>query len=109
MRPSSRRQRLRPGNETEAQAQERGCALSLDTHSHRCGVGRDDDGTLPTRVIDYRLPEELQARAHELLDKNGEGDITPDEQREMMEYARLDNMMTLLKAKLKLKLKQEAE
>jgi hypothetical protein len=55
------------------------------------------------------LPEELQARAHELLDKNGEGDITPDEQREMMEYARLDNMMTLLKAKLKLKLKQEAE
>ena len=58
----------------------------------------------PQQIIDYRLPADLQARAHELLEKNGEGELTPEEHKEMMDFARVDNMLTLLKAKTKLKL-----
>jgi hypothetical protein len=57
-------------------------------------------------IIDYQLPDDLQNRIHELLDKNGEGELTPEEHREMMDYARLENMMILLKAKIKRKLMQ---
>ena len=60
----------------------------------------------PQQIIEYRLPDDLQDRAHQLLDKNGEGELTPDEHKEMLDYARLDNMMALLKAKVKLKLKK---
>ncbi len=63
----------------------------------------------PEEIIAYRLPDDLQVRAHELLDKNGEGELTPEEYNEMMDFARIDNMMTLLKAKMKLKLKKAAE
>ncbi|MCB9456722.1 MAG: hypothetical protein H6671_12110 [Anaerolineaceae bacterium] len=63
----------------------------------------------PEEIIAYRLPDDLQARAHYLLDKNGEGELTPEEYSEMMDFARMDNMMTLLKAKLKLKLKKSSE
>lgn len=62
----------------------------------------------PEEIIAYRLPDDLQARAHELLDKNGEGELTPEEYNEMMDFARVDNMMTLLEAKMKLKLKKSA-
>jgi hypothetical protein len=63
----------------------------------------------PEEIIAYRLPDDLQERAHELLDKNGEGELTPEEYNEMMDFARIDNMMTLLKAKMKLKLKKASE
>jgi hypothetical protein len=63
----------------------------------------------PEEIIAYRLPDDLQVRAHELLDKNGEGELTSEEYNEMMDFARIDNMMTLLKAKMKLKLKKAAE
>lgn len=32
----------------------------------------------PQEIIDYRLPEYLQERAHELLEKNGEGLLTSE-------------------------------
>ena len=63
----------------------------------------------PEEIIAYRLPDDLQARAHELLDKNGEGELTPEEHIEMMDFARVDNMLLLLKAKMKRKLKKTAE
>lgn len=63
----------------------------------------------PQEIIDYRLPEYLQERAHELLEKNGEGLLTSEEQKEMMDFSRLDHMMTLLKAKTRLKLKKASE
>ena len=63
----------------------------------------------PEAIIAYKLPEYLQVRAIELLEKNGKGDLTPEEHEEMMDFARIDNMMLLLKAKMKLKLKQAAE
>lgn len=63
----------------------------------------------PEAIIAYELPEYLQARAAELLEKNGQGELTDREYEEMMDFVRIENMMTLLKAKMKLKLKKEAE
>lgn len=63
----------------------------------------------PQEIIDYRLPAYLQERAHELLDKNGEGMLTTDEQKEMMDFSRIDHMLTMLKAKTRLKLKKASE
>jgi hypothetical protein len=63
----------------------------------------------PEAIIAYELPEYLQARAIELLEKNGEGELTDREHEEMMDFVRIDNMMLLLKAKMKLKLRQAGE
>ena len=63
----------------------------------------------PQDIIAYRLPEALQARSHDLLERNGEGDLTPEERDELFDYVRVDEMMSLLKAKMKLKLKKRAE
>lgn len=63
----------------------------------------------PQEIIDYRLPDDLQERAHQLLDKNGEETLTPAEQMEMTDFARIENLMNLLKAKMKLKLKRELD
>ena len=52
---------------------------------------------------------DLQERAHELLEKNGEGLLTPEEQKEMMDFSRIDHMLTLLKAKTRLNLKNATE
>ena len=51
----------------------------------------------PGEIIAYRLPDDLQARAHYLLELNGEGELTPEEHEEMM---------ALLKAKTNLKLRR---
>jgi hypothetical protein len=59
----------------------------------------------PQAIIAYRLPDELQARAHELLDLNGEGELTEFEREEMLDFVRVDEMISLLKAKMKLKIK----
>ena len=63
----------------------------------------------PEALIAYHLPDDLQARAHELLERNGEGELTPEEHDEMLDFVRADEMMSLLKAKMKLKLKKAAE
>lgn len=60
----------------------------------------------PEAIIAYRLPEDLEARAHDLLERNGEGLLTDEEQQEMFDFMRVDQMMSLLKAKTRLKLKQ---
>jgi hypothetical protein len=63
----------------------------------------------PAEIIAYRLPDDLQERAHYLLERNGEDELTPEEREEMMDFVRVDQMMSLLKAKMKLKLKKAAE
>lgn len=60
----------------------------------------------PDEIINYELPEHLQIRAHGLLEKNGEGELTPREYEEMMDFVRIDQMMSLLKVKMRLKLKE---
>ncbi|NDJ79291.1 MAG: hypothetical protein GYB65_23820 [Chloroflexi bacterium] len=63
----------------------------------------------PQAIIAYRLPDELQVRAHELLDLNGEGALSEAEREEMLDFVRVDEMMSLLKAKMKLKLRKASE
>jgi len=63
----------------------------------------------PEAIIAYQLPDDLQARAHELLDLNGEGELSDIEREEMLDFVRVDEMMSLLKAKMKLKLKKASE
>lgn len=59
----------------------------------------------PEEIIAYQLPDALQARALELLEKNGEGDLSERERDEMMDFVRVDQFMSLLKIKLRIKLK----
>jgi hypothetical protein len=63
----------------------------------------------PEEIIAYRLPDDLQARAHELLELNGEGELTNADREEMLDFVRVDEMMSLLNAKMKLKLKKASE
>jgi hypothetical protein len=64
-------------------------------------------GSAPTleAIADYRLPDDLQVRAHELLDKNRAGSLNEDERHEMEEFRLIDHLLTLVKAKAKITLK----
>jgi hypothetical protein len=67
-------------------------------------------GSAPTleEIATYRLPDALQARAHDLLDKNRAGSLTDDERAEMEEFRQIDHLLTLIKAKARLKLKAQS-
>jgi hypothetical protein len=58
----------------------------------------------PEAIIAYRLPQSLEERAHALLDLNSEGKLSFDEELEMYDFMRADDMMSLLKTKTRLKL-----
>ena len=60
-------------------------------------------------MINYHLPEDLQERAHYLLERNGEDLLSPAESEEMHNFMNADEMIALLKAKLKLKLHNQSE
>jgi hypothetical protein len=55
-------------------------------------------------ILNFRLPDELQERAHALLERNGEGLLSFDEELEMYDFMRADDMMSLLKTKTRLRL-----
>lgn len=63
----------------------------------------------PQEIIDYALPEDLQARADYLAERNGEGQLTYAEREELDEYLKVNRMFSLLKTKMKLKLKKQSE
>ncbi|MDZ4763202.1 MAG: hypothetical protein SGI73_01525 [Chloroflexota bacterium] len=67
-------------------------------------------GSAPSlnEIAGYRLPKELQERAHDLLEKNWTGSLNEDERSEMEEFRQIDHLLTLVKAKAKLKLKAQA-
>ena len=58
----------------------------------------------PQEILAYHLPDDLQARVDALVERNSEGLITFDEQQELYDFIRVDDMMALLKAKTKLKI-----
>lgn len=66
-------------------------------------------GSAPTleALATYRLPDELQERAHDLLVRNRAGGLTPDERLEMEEFRQIDHLLTLVKAKARLRLKDQ--
>lgn len=67
------------------------------------------DEPSPQEILAFHLPGDLQERAHHLLDLNQEDQLTPEQQQEMEEFIKADDMMGLLKAKVKLKLKRQSE
>ena len=56
----------------------------------------------PEEVLAYSLPDDLQVRVDRLVERNGEGQLTFDEQQELYDFMRADEMMALLKAKTRL-------
>jgi len=60
-------------------------------------------------IAAYRLPEDLQRRAHDLLDENQVRRLSDEEQAEMEEFRRIDHLLTLVKAKARLRLKTQHE
>lgn len=63
----------------------------------------------PQEIIDYFLTDELQQRLDELLDKNSEGEITTSEREELEQFLNVNRMFSLLKTKMKLKLKRASD
>lgn len=59
-------------------------------------------------IIDYRIPTELDQRVHDLLEKNREEGLTGEEREEMDKFLAISHLMTLAKAKARLKLTGEA-
>lgn len=58
-------------------------------------------------IADYRLPDEVQSRAHELLEMNRTGSLSPADRAEMDAFRQIDHLLTLVKAKARLKLKAQ--
>jgi hypothetical protein len=60
-------------------------------------------------IIDYFLPDDLQTRLDDLLDRNGEDLLSYAEREELDAFLKADRMFSLLKTKMKLKLNQQTE
>jgi hypothetical protein len=63
----------------------------------------------PQAIIDYYMPDDLQARLDELLDRNSEGEITPSEREELERFLNANQMFSMLKTKMRLKLKRASD
>lgn len=63
----------------------------------------------PQEIIDYYMPEDLQARADYLAEQNGEDLLTHAEKEELQEFLNAEGMFSLLKTKMRRRLKQQAE
>lgn len=61
----------------------------------------------PEELLAYHLPDDLQARVEFLVDRNGEGQLTFDEQQELYDFIRADQMIALLKTKTKRKIQKD--
>ncbi len=59
-------------------------------------------------IIEYKIPEAMQDRIHELLDKNREEGLSTDEREEMQHYLAANHFMSVLKSKARLKLEKQA-
>lgn len=55
-------------------------------------------------IAAYHAPEAVNNRVHYLLEKNRGKGLTPDEREEMQHFLAIDHLVTLLKAKARLKL-----
>lgn len=62
----------------------------------------------PQQILDYYLSDALQIRLDELLDKNREDEITPIEREELEQFLSANQLMSMLKSKMKLKQKRES-
>src|SRR4051794_40542098 len=56
-------------------------------------------------IIANKASEAVDARSHELLDKNRNCELSPDERREMNRYLEINHFFIILKVKARLKLR----
>lgn len=59
----------------------------------------------PEEILAFRVSDEEQERVDDLLDRNNENDLTPEERRELEQIAQFEELMTLLKVRAAYKLK----
>ena len=53
----------------------------------------------PQEILAYEIPESAKERTIELLDKQDEGTLTPEEAEELEQIAQMDLLLTALHAK----------
>jgi hypothetical protein len=64
-------------------------------------------GTAPSleEIAAYRLPDNLQQRAQQLLDKNRAGTLSEEERHEIEDFRQIDHLLMLVKAKARIRSK----
>ena len=72
-----------------------------------CDRVTDFFSSAPTleEITAFRLPAALQVRAHNLLEKNRGGTLSPSEHVELEAFRQLDHLLTIVNAKARLNLK----
>jgi hypothetical protein len=83
-----------------------------DTHTQNIKeLVTDFLGSAPSleEIANYRLPSGLQERAVALLDKNRSNGLSADERGEMEEFRQIDHLLTLVKAKARLRLQSKTK
>jgi hypothetical protein len=58
----------------------------------------------PEQIIEFQTSEALNERLHDLLDKNREEGLTPEERDELNHFLEIGHLFIMLKAKARLKL-----
>ena len=58
-------------------------------------------------IVAFKVSDGVDQRLHELLNRNGEDGLTPDERDELNEYLRMGHFLTMLKLKARLHLAGE--
>lgn len=83
----------------------------MDGQNQTTIVGEFTDffASAPTldQIVAYTLSDQLQTRAHELLDKNRNQKLSDDEQAEMEQFRYFEHLLALIKAKAYIRLKKE--
>ena len=57
-------------------------------------------GPSPEQIADYRISEQTRERVRALMEKNSDGTLTPEEAAELDEITVLDQLFTLIRARL---------
>jgi hypothetical protein len=57
-------------------------------------------GPSAEEIANFRISEQAQERVRVLMDKNEDGTLTPDERTELDEITMLDQLFTLIRARL---------
>ena len=58
------------------------------------------------QIIQFKPSEPLDQRLHDLLDRNSQGALTPEEQVELDEFLRMSHFLNMLVLKARLKLSE---
>ncbi len=59
----------------------------------------------PDAVLSYQFPKDVERRAFDLMERNRVDNLNEDEKSELIDFVRADDIMTLIKAKTRAKLK----